>query len=259
MDFNERGSENTMILYFTGTGNSEYTARRIAKETEEEICNLFTKIRENDYSPLHSETPWIVAAPTYAWRIPRILEKWLKQTELSGNRNIYFVMTCGDSIGNAGSYLKKLCADMEMNYRGCYEIVMPENYIAMFTTPTKEKAITMIDRAEMEIHQAIERIKSGELFPEAKLTLMDKMNSGIVNCLFYPLFVHAGKFHVTDACISCGLCEKVCPLSNIWLVNGKPHWGNKCTHCMACICRCPKEAIEYGKHSQGLNRYTCPK
>ena len=92
-----------MILYFTGTGNSEYTARRIAKETEEEICNLFTKIRENDYSPLHSETPWIVAAPTYAWRIPRILEKWLKQTELSGNRNIYFVMTCGDSIGNAGS------------------------------------------------------------------------------------------------------------------------------------------------------------
>ena len=28
---------------------------------------------------------------------------------------------------------------------------------------------------------------------------------------------------------------------------------------MACICRCPKKAIEYGKHSRGLARYTCQK
>ena len=27
---------------------------------------------------------------------------------------------------------------------------------------------------------------------------------------------------------------------------------------MACICRCPKAAIEYGKHSRGLPRYTFP-
>ncbi|WP_229056928.1 MULTISPECIES: hypothetical protein [unclassified Holdemania] len=27
---------------------------------------------------------------------------------------------------------------------------------------------------------------------------------------------------------------------------------------MACISRCPMEAIEYGKHTQGLPRYTCP-
>ena len=35
--------------------------------------------------------------------------------------------------------------------------------------------------------------------------------------------------------------------------------GNHCTHCMACICRCPTEAIEYGKHSQGLPWYICKK
>ena len=27
------------------------------------------------------------------------------------------------------------------------------------------------------------------------------------------------------------------------------------THCMACICYCPKEAIEYGKKSKGKPRY----
>jgi len=44
-------------------------------------------------------------------------------------------------------------------------------------------------------------------------------------------------------------------LNNIHLENGKPVWGKNCTHCMACICYCPKEAIEYGKKSKGKPRY----
>jgi epoxyqueuosine reductase QueG len=44
-------------------------------------------------------------------------------------------------------------------------------------------------------------------------------------------------------------------LNNIRLENGKPVWGKNCTHCMACICYCPKEAIEYGKKSKGKPRY----
>ena len=39
------------------------------------------------------------------------------------------------------------------------------------------------------------------------------------------------------------------------LQNGKPVWGQDCTHCMACICCCPAEAIEYGKMCLGKPRY----
>ncbi len=38
------------------------------------------------------------------------------------------------------------------------------------------------------------------------------------------------------------------------LQNGRPLWGGSCT-CMACICRCPAEAIEYGRKSRGKPRY----
>lgn len=44
-------------------------------------------------------------------------------------------------------------------------------------------------------------------------------------------------------------------MNNIRLENGKPVWGKECTHCMACICYCPAEAIEYGKKSFGKPRY----
>lgn len=73
--------------------------------------------------------------------------------------------------------------------------------------------------------------------------------SSAVNPIFYPLFVKAKPFAAGNACISCGKCEKLCPMNNITLPNGRPVWGDNCTQCMACICYCPTEAIEYGKRA----------
>ncbi|MCD2491530.1 EFR1 family ferrodoxin [Lacrimispora sp. NSJ-141] len=248
-----------MILYFSGTGNSEYTARRIGKEIDDEVTNLFDKIRNMDYSEMKSERPWVIVVPTYAWRIPRIVSDWLEKTNFSGKKEVYFVMTCGGSIGNAGHYLKKLCAEKNMNYCGCAEIVMPENYIALFSTPTEDEALQIIEQAESVIDSTALHIKNGDKLPNREISFGDKMNSGMINALFYPMFVHAKKFYATDHCISCGKCVNVCPLKNVSIENGKPKWGDNCTHCMACICTCPKEAIEYGKHSKGLPRYNCLK
>lgn len=248
-----------MILYFSGTGNSAYAAKRIGKEINEEVFNLFEKLRSRDFSEMHSDRPWVIAAPAYAWRIPRLLQEWLEKTNLAGNRDIYFVMTCGGSIGNAGKYLKKLCKTKDLHYRGCMEIIMPENYIALFSSPSKEQALEIILQADSVISEAALMIKNSMPFSQPAVKVLDKVNSGIVNAAFYPVFVHADKFYSTDACIACGKCVSVCPLNNIRLDGKKPVWGKNCTHCMACICRCPKEAIEYGKHSQGLVRYVCPK
>lgn len=248
-----------MILYFSGTGNSKYVAKRIGKQLGEEAFNLFEKIRSGDFTEMRSDSPWVVAVPTYAWRIPRIVQEWLEQTRLSGSREIYFVMTCGGSIGNAGGYLEKLCASKKLVYKGCMEVVMPENYIALFAVPTQEEALEIIGKAERVIDRAAFYIQKKEPFPRPVIKMKDRMDSGIVNDLFYPLFVHAKKFYTTDACISCGKCAAVCPTNNIRMENKRPVWGKNCTHCMSCICRCPAEAIEYGEHSKGMRRYVCPR
>lgn len=220
--------------------------------------DLFTRIRDKDHTSMHSDSPWVVVTPTYAWRIPRILEDWLKNTELKGSRDMYFVMTCGDGIGNAGQYAARLCREKSMRYMGCLEVVMPENYIAMFKTPDRNRALEIIKAAEPVLESAARAISLRKLFEEEKISLLDRFLSGPVNDIFYPAFVHAGKFKTTDKCISCGKCVSVCPLKNIRLKNNRPRWGENCTHCMACISYCPTEAIEYGRHSVGLPRYTCP-
>lgn len=248
-----------MILYFSGTGNSAYVANRLGNKLNDEVINLFEKVKHNDYTTIENDRPWVIVTPTYAWRIPRILNQWLEKTKLAGNKEIYFVMTCGNDIGNAAKHLKKLCTEMKLNDCGCLPIVMPENYIALFSTPTKEEALMIIEKAEESIDNVAYHIKQNNKFPQHSITVKDKLNSSIVNDVFYTIFVSAKKFHVKEDCVSCGKCAMNCPLSNIHIKSGKPVWGSKCTHCMACICHCPVEAIEYGKHSIGLPRYTCPK
>lgn len=248
-----------MILYFSATGNSAYAAGRIAQAVGDEALDLFEKLRSRDFSALHADRPWVVVAPTYAWRIPRIVLEWLEKTALSGSKKIYFVMTCGGSIGNAGAYLEKLCAAKGLLFQGCLAVPMPDNYVVMYPTPTQEEALAAVRQAEPILDEAARSIKSGHAFSRPAVTLRDWVDSGPINKLFYPLFVHAKKFYATDACISCGKCARVCPLNNVRLAQGRPVWGDHCTHCMACICRCPAGAIEYGQRTKGLPRYTCPK
>ena len=248
-----------MILYFSGTGNSEYAARRIGLLTGDSTVSLFERIRSRDFSPMESQRPWVIAVPTYAWRIPRIVQEWLENTPLTGSRDLYFVLTCGSSTGNAGRYLEALSAAKEMRFCGQLGVVMPENYIALFATPEKEQALAILEKAEAPLRTAAELILKGQPFPRPAVTLGGRLCSSPVNRAFYPLFVHAKKFKAADSCLSCGKCEQVCPLHNIRLQNGKPLWGNRCTHCMACISRCPAGAISYGRHSQKYTPYLCPK
>ena len=68
-----------MILYFSGTGNSAYVARQLGELLQEETIDVFARIRDKDTTALQAGRPWIVVCPTYAWRIPRILDVYKRQ------------------------------------------------------------------------------------------------------------------------------------------------------------------------------------
>jgi ferredoxin len=245
----------TMILYFSGTGNSRYAARIIQSVTGDESISMNDLIKNGNSKPLHSEKPLVFVCPTYAWRIPRVVEKFIRDNEFAGSKKAYFVLTCGDEIGNALRYINKLCAEKCFELLGLAPIVMPENYIALFKTPDKTKAEVQIQSATPEIHALAEQIKDERVLGETKSGLVGYFQSGIINSIFYYFFVKAKGFYSTDACTHCGQCAQLCPFNNVALVKGVPGWGSVCTHCMACIGGCPSEAIEYKKNSLGQRRY----
>ena len=244
-----------MILYFSGTGNSKFVAQRIAVALGDKILNLNDRIKASDTSLVETGERVIIVTPTYAWRIPRVVRDWLLRTEPRGAKRAWFVMTCGSEIGNANKYNRNLCAEKAISCMGTAQIVMPENYIAMFSAPQADEAREIVAKAEPNIDCVIASIQSNQPFAPARNNLYDRFMSGPVNPIFYKFFVKADAFTVSDACIGCGQCAKRCPMNNVTLKDGKPSWGKNCTHCMACICYCPVSAIEYGKKSVGQPRY----
>lgn len=244
-----------MVFYFSGTGNSKYVAQRLADALGDTLLSMNERVKTGDTSPIETGNCLIIVTPTYAWRIPRVVGEWLLATELVGAERVWFVMTCGTEIGSADRYNRELCQGKGLTAMGTAQIIMPENYIAMFNAPQVEEARQIVSRAEPDVDSAIRCIESRQEFPAPRNNLYDRCMSGPVNPAFYALFVKDGPFRVSERCTGCGQCVKRCPLNNITLPNGRPVWGGSCTHCMACICYCPAEAIEYGKKSLGKPRY----
>jgi ferredoxin len=65
-------------------------------------------------------------------------------------------------------------------------------------------------------------------------------------------------FTFNEDCNACGICERICPVHNIEIVDGKPIWSDHCAGCFACLNWCPKEAISVGGLDLGIEPYHHP-
>ena len=54
---------------------------------------------------------------------------------------------------------------------------------------------------------------------------------------------YSDKLKISEKCIGCGLCSKICPMHNITIKDKKAVSNNKCTMCYRCISQCPQKAI----------------
>ncbi len=248
-----------MIIYFSGTGNSKYIAYVLSKKLNDETVDAAALIKADKTPEFNSEKPFVFVSPIYAWRLPRIFQNWIEKCNFIGTKKAYFVITCGDSIGAADNYVKRFAQNKGFDYMGTQEVVMPENYIVMFKAPSEEKIAKLIENGTKTAECSAEKIKAAEPLLKKKSTLLGNLESNIVTPFFYKFYIGAKKFYANDKCISCGKCQDVCICNNISLKEGKPIWDKNCTHCMACISKCPAFAIEYGKNTVGKKRYTCPK
>ena len=82
-----------MILYFSGTGNSRYISEVINSILNDEIVCINDYLKNNQKSIFESTKPYIIVCPTYAWRIPRVVEEFISNNVFNGNKMIYFVVT----------------------------------------------------------------------------------------------------------------------------------------------------------------------
>lgn len=242
-----------MVLYFSGTGNSRYAAKKIAEISGDETISIGQKIKNGDYSAVASEKPFVFVGPVYAGRLPRVMEEYIRKATFNGSSKAYFICTCAATPWVTVQYTESLCSEKGFSLLGFNSVIMPQGYIAGGGTQPKETNNKILAKAEPKITAISTAIRDKQTLPKEQPG--NWVMSKLLNPIMYSMMISAKNFRVTDKCTGCGKCEQRCPLNNVKLKAGKPVWGKECTHCMACIAGCPCEAIEYGKKTQGKPRY----
>lgn len=251
-----------MIIYFSATGNTKFVAKRLAELLGDEARDLCPRIRTNDFSELECGKTLVICSPVHISGLPKFLTDHLGRTSFVGVEEAYGILTDGGYAGIAGRQLEGILKEKGLHFKGCAEVVLPGIHITSVTNRKIE-----VEEIERRIRVASEQLPDVARSIQSGATLAGRRASlpevALTKALMPGLrFVGLGtrKFWVSDRCISCGLCERVCPVVAITMHEGRPMWSTShCAHCMACIHNCPKEAIEYGDVTRKKRRYAFAK
>ncbi|MEJ8740924.1 EFR1 family ferrodoxin [Phocaeicola sp. HCN-6420] len=250
-----------MIFYFSGTGNSRWVAERLGELLEETVCSIADILAKKNSFVAEENTIGIVF-PVYSWGPPAVVLRFIAELQtICKPEYVYFVCTCGDDTGKTPQLIRRAFERKGWICSAGFSVIMPNTYVALpgFDVDPLPVAQEKLKKAEDRVKEIACKLAAHEHLMDCCEGSLPWVKTYIVHPLFAHFLVSAKPFRATEACISCGKCEAVCPLHNIRLTDGKPEWGNHCAMCLACYHHCPKHAIEYAKVTRKKGQYVFTK
>jgi ferredoxin len=225
-----------MIYYFTGTGNSLWTAKLLGTKLGEPTAN-FADMQETP--PACGDERIGFVFPTYMGDLPWLCKKILLSAKFSPKSYLFLVMTSsGGTSGNAFASMDQALCSIGCRLAAAFDLQMPgncvvssdaENAARLAAAPDKVQAIAETVKARGQNYTSAGK-KAGEGFVE---------RSFFYGTHSLKRLTMMKNFRVTQACTGCGVCASVCPTGNIEIKNGKAVHGNNCAACYACLHWCP--------------------
>lgn len=224
-----------MVFYFTGTGNSLYAARQL--EAESVSIPQVMRGRERE---LTAESIGVVT-PVYGHEVPPMVKDFLRESTFDTG---YFciILTYGCRHGGAAELAKALCGECGVRVDYVNTLHMVDNWLPAFDMdaeramdkhiPEQLAAITADVKAR---RHAISPVTDNDRAAHQEYL---RNVSGVPEAMWQNLVV------VTERCVGCGVCTRVCPTDCMVLENGRAkHIPGNCQDCLACAHACPHKAI----------------
>ena len=247
------------IYYFTGTGNSLYVARTIAKALgDSSLVNMALPERV----PKEAEKSDVVGFvfPVYFWGVPPVVQDFIRKLEFSGKPYVFGIATMNAEPGVALYTLDRLLREKGQSLSAGYTLVMPGNaYLILnkiMPLEARGAVLAAADARLTEICGALAR--KSEVPVTSRLPVLGSAYSAVIRTLAMRRYRVERRFYTTGECNGCGACRRICPDDNIKIEDQKVTWGDNCVNCLACFHWCPQAAVQIDKKSPGIARYHHP-
>ena len=251
---NAPGAAVTKMFYFSGTGNSLWSAREIARALggEVELAGIGQEL--SGVGAAIEADAVVLVFPSYAFGLPRAVRRFAAAADFRTPYLAAFV-TYGSVPGGTLAALSRALKRKSIDALYFGRIPAVENYIAIFGAP-REKAMQRRLAMQSEATREAARIVA-----ERRTNRVNRFRplSAFVWILFsLGLKLFYRRYRVSGDCDGCGVCERVCPVSAVSMRGGRPVFSAECEHCQGCLNWCPKKAIHFGRLNSRLARYRHP-
>lgn len=238
-------NNNVEFYFFSGTGNTMLVAERMSDVFRSEGYNVKLK-RIEDSNPAHVDTRSTIGLgfPVAILSTYNLVWKFINGLPNVDGTEVFMVDTLGGYSGGIVGPLKTLLESKGYKTVGACEIIMPLNifFIEDETINTKkvEEGLLKAENYALTIINNESEWGRVPVLPDL-MRLVSKIGLKITATDVHQKLL---KFKVDQSkCNQCGICEDICPLNNITLVN-YPVTGNKCEYCMRCVSMCPAKAMK---------------
>lgn len=232
----------TAIYYFTATGNSLTTARRICDGLDD--CRLISAVSANRMRVIIEESDAVgFVFPVYFSDMPCIVRELISKMVFTANPYIFAVPTCRGHAGACHQRMNQLLMTRGQKLALAANVNMPGNsYI-------NEPGVDEMHLANQDsaVQAILPLIRSRETRDYSEPALIPLARTAYPNN-FRGITAEAEK------CTGCGICAEVCPMENIVLREGKAVIGDHCSTCLSCFHWCPNEAIWMSKQENIARR-----
>lgn len=245
-----------MIAYFSGTGNTEWVAAQLSTL----VCdNQLVHIPVSGTIDFNKVDSLGICFPVHAWGVPSVVTRFIQSIPRDCSiPYIYMVCTCGDDSGLTMYEFKELLECQNQRVSLYYSLQMPNTYVNLpgFDVDSLSVQHSKVTHALQKLQVLSKHVQNRDEVVDVVKGNFPWLKSRVLRPLFNRYLVKDHFFHVSDSCIKCGTCEKVCPVQNIQF-QGKPIWLHQgdCLSCMACYHSCPEHAITFGKYTDHKGQY----